>query len=78
MGAQDVEATLDRLQHESAVRRAELLALTTELPEMRSRREVLSTMVRDVRAHLDVGDAVRRVGRRIGRIPDAVRRRLAR
>ena len=71
-----VEEQLDRLQRESAARRAELRAIAAELPEARSRREVVATMARDARANADVGDIVTRAFRKLARAPRAVGRRL--
>lgn len=73
-----VEEVLDRLQRESEARRAELRAIAAQLPEARSRREVIATMARDARANADVGDIVKRAFRKLVRAPQAVGRRLRR
>ncbi len=50
----DVEATLARLERESAARTAELKALAAELPAQLGRRALLRTFASDLRASLDV------------------------
>lgn len=75
---ESVEEQLDRLQRESEARRAELRAIAAELPEARSRREIVVTMARDARANADVGDIVTRAFRKLARAPRAVGRRLRR
>ncbi len=76
--ADSVEAQLDRLQRESEQRRAELRAIAAELPEARSRRQVVATMARDARVNADVGDIVTRAFRKLARAPRAIGRRLRR
>jgi len=73
-----VEAQLDRLQRESEERRAELRAIAAELPEARSRRQVVATMARDARVNADIGAIVTRAFRKLARAPRAIGRRLRR
>lgn len=78
MKAPEIEAQLDLLQQESEQRRTELRAIAAQLPETRSRRVVLTTMVRDFRTNADLSDIVSRALRKLGRAPRALLRRLQR
>lgn len=75
-GADAVEARLDDLQRESELRRRELRDLAALLPEVTSRRAVVSSMVASVVHAPDKPLVAKRVGLKVLRTPGAVFRRL--
>lgn len=71
-----IEARLDELQRESQERRAELRALAAELPEVTSRRALVSSMFRSVAEAPDKPLVAKRVVLKVARTPSDVVRRL--
>lgn len=71
-----IEARLDELQRESQARRAELRALAAELPEVTSRRALVSSMLRSVADAPDKPLVAKRVVLKVARTPSDVVRRL--
>lgn len=71
-----IEAQLDELQRESQERRAELRALAAELPEVTSRRALVTSMFRSVAEAPDKPLVAKRVVLKVARTPSDVVRRL--
>lgn len=70
-----IEQRLDELQRESQERRAELRALAAALPEVTSRRALVSSMFRSVAEAPDKPLVAKRVALKVARTPaDLVRR----